>query len=58
MTDFGRKDPIQALRWLTVGVGVDRAIGAIGVDAGYSHDIVTPTPHQEGTSWSLDNAPA
>ena len=50
--DFEREDPVQALRWLTAGIGVDRAIDAVGVDAEHSHGTATPAPRQEGTSWS------
>ncbi|HHK4206349.1 TPA: zinc-dependent alcohol dehydrogenase [Pseudomonas aeruginosa] len=56
--DFEREDPVQALRWLTAGIGVDRAIDAVGVDAEHSHGTATPAPRQEGTSWSPGNAPA
>jgi len=31
--DMGREDPVQAIRRLTGGIGVDRAIDAVGVDA-------------------------
>ncbi|MCU0570101.1 MAG: glutathione-dependent formaldehyde dehydrogenase [Oculatellaceae cyanobacterium Prado106] len=31
--DFNREDPIEAIRSLTGGIGVDRAIDAVGVDA-------------------------
>jgi len=31
--DFSREDPVQAIRELTGGTGVDRAIDAVGVDA-------------------------
>ncbi|OKO08067.1 hypothetical protein AM482_004180 [Pseudomonas aeruginosa] len=55
--DFEREDPVQALRWLTAGIGVDRAIDAVGVDAEHSHGTATPAPRQEGTSWSPGNAP-
>ncbi|WP_204985633.1 zinc-binding dehydrogenase, partial [Escherichia coli] len=30
--DFDREDPVQTLRRLTNGIGVDRAIDAVGVD--------------------------
>lgn len=31
--DFNREDPVEVLRALTSGIGVDRAIDAVGVDA-------------------------
>lgn len=57
--DFEREDPVQALLWLTDGIGVDRAIDAVGVDAERSHGEVTPAPgagHE--TPWTPGNAPA
>jgi threonine dehydrogenase-like Zn-dependent dehydrogenase len=35
--DFGREDPIEVLKGLTGGVGVDRVIDAVGVDAQRPH---------------------
>ena len=35
--DFGREDPVEALRSLTSGIGVDRVIDAVGVDAQRPH---------------------
>ena len=35
--DFGREDPIEAIMHLTRGIGVDRAIDAVGVDAQRPH---------------------
>ncbi|GAB3486163.1 zinc-dependent alcohol dehydrogenase [Azotobacter salinestris] len=35
--DFNREDPVQTLRRLTDGIGVDRAIDAVGVDAEHEH---------------------
>ena len=31
--DFNNEDPVEAIRELTAGIGVDRAIDAVGVDA-------------------------
>lgn len=36
--DFNAEDPIEALRRLTGGIGVDRVIDAVGVDANHPHD--------------------
>src|SRR5207247_1002360 len=36
--DFNAEDPVEALRELTGGIGVDRAIDAVGVDAARPHD--------------------
>lgn len=35
--DFYREDPLEAIRRLTGGVGIDRAIDAVGVDAVHPH---------------------
>ncbi|APR84389.1 Threonine dehydrogenase [Minicystis rosea] len=35
--DFDKEDPVAALRRLTQGIGVDRAIDAVGVDANKAH---------------------
>ncbi len=35
--DFEREDPVQVIRDLTGGIGVDRAIDAVGVDANRAH---------------------
>jgi threonine dehydrogenase-like Zn-dependent dehydrogenase len=37
VVDFEREDPIQVVRDLTGGIGVDRAIDAVGVDASRPH---------------------
>ncbi|MCP8466259.1 glutathione-dependent formaldehyde dehydrogenase [Pseudomonas sp. ZM23] len=57
--DFEREDPVQALLWLTDGIGVDRAIDAVGVDAEHSQGGVTVAPAQEHKpEWVPGNAPA
>lgn len=35
--DYEKEDPVEALRRLTGGIGVDRAIDAVGVDANKAH---------------------
>jgi threonine dehydrogenase-like Zn-dependent dehydrogenase len=35
--DFEQEDPVETLRRLTGGIGVDRAIDAVGVDAMHAH---------------------
>ncbi len=35
--DFNEEDPVEAIRRLTGGIGVDRAIDAVGVDATRAH---------------------
>lgn len=36
--DYECEDPVEAIRRLTGGIGVDRAIDAVGVDANHAHD--------------------
>src|SRR5206468_6920806 len=36
--DYEEDDPVETLRELTGGIGVDRAIDAVGVDANRAHD--------------------
>lgn len=35
--DFEQEDPVEAIRRLTGGIGVDRAIDAVGIDANHAH---------------------
>jgi threonine dehydrogenase-like Zn-dependent dehydrogenase len=44
--DFTADDPIDAIRELTGGVGPDRAIDAVGVDAEHAHSPRTETPDE------------
>jgi threonine dehydrogenase-like Zn-dependent dehydrogenase len=36
--DYEEDDPVEVLREMTGGIGVDRAIDAVGVDANHAHD--------------------
>jgi threonine dehydrogenase-like Zn-dependent dehydrogenase len=36
--NFEKEDPVETLRKLTNGIGVDRAIDAVGVDANHAHE--------------------
>jgi threonine dehydrogenase-like Zn-dependent dehydrogenase len=36
--NFEKEDPVETLRRLTNGIGVDRAIDAVGVDANHAHE--------------------
>jgi threonine dehydrogenase-like Zn-dependent dehydrogenase len=42
--DFDREDPVATLKELTLGIGVDRAIDAVGVDANCAH--AGPAAHE------------
>ncbi len=37
VVDFNREDPVKSIRQLTGGIGVDRAIDAVGIDATAPH---------------------
>jgi threonine dehydrogenase-like Zn-dependent dehydrogenase len=45
--DFTAEDPIDAIRELTGGVGPDRAIDAVGIDAEHPHSERTETPDEQ-----------
>ena len=54
--NFDREDPVETLRRLTNGIGVDRAIDAVGVDAqcpAHGHSPRQP----EGHEWQPGDAP-
>jgi len=70
---FEEEDPVATLLRLTAGIGVDRAIDAVGVDAEHAIgctgqcDIehfkqevaeVVPHPHPDGANWQPGNAPS
>lgn len=71
--DFNREDPVETLLRLTAGIGVDRAIDAVGVDAEHAfhnHDpekqerfareveTLVPHPHPHGRNWQPGDAPS
>jgi len=72
--DFNREDPIETLRRLTAGIGVDRAIDAVGVDAEHAFlhgqqpeeekrfaqevEALVPHPHPHGRNWQPGDAPS
>lgn len=66
--DFDREDPVQVLRRLTDGIGVDRAIDAVGVDAEHGCASgsaqrqemaeLTPRTHPDGANWHPGDAPS
>ncbi len=62
--DFVHEDPVEAVRDLTGGIGVDRAIDAVGVDAVSAHDgrpedvkQVAPESYPSRGNWQPGNAP-
>lgn len=67
--DFGREDPVEVLRELTGGIGPDRVIDAVGVEAErpagdgagesrYTEELDEIAPERaEGEHWQPGNAP-
>jgi threonine dehydrogenase-like Zn-dependent dehydrogenase len=70
IVDFSKEDPVAVIRRLTGGIGVDRAIDAVGVDAvtpkEYAAEPSVPTPHADtklpeqaaAAGWHPGDAPA
>jgi threonine dehydrogenase-like Zn-dependent dehydrogenase len=54
--DFNREDPIEAVRDLTGGIGVDRVIDAVGVDA--QRPTSGPAVDQDGEQFDREQAEA
>ena len=72
--DFNAEDPIKAIKELTSGIGVDRVIDAVGVDANRPHsgpaakpvakkhakekDKIAPEANPQGGNWEPGDAPS
>ncbi len=60
--DFNREDPIATLQRLTDGIGVDRAIDAVGIDAEHGCCGKQPTGHapapNDNAQWQPGDAPS
>ena len=72
--DFNAEDPIQAIKELTLGIGVDRVIDAVGIDANRPHsgpaaksaakkhawekEKVAPQASPENGNWEPGDAPS
>jgi len=70
--DFNHEDVVDAIRRLTGGIGVDRAIDAVGVDAMAPHDAgrkekkrfkeelaeIAPKTHPVGDNWNPGDGPS
>lgn len=59
--DFNREDPVETIKRLTGGIGVDRVIDAVGVDA--EHGCCSGKPaegasNQENGQWRPGDAPS
>jgi threonine dehydrogenase-like Zn-dependent dehydrogenase len=72
--DFNAEDPIKAIKELTSGIGVDRVIDAVGVDANRPHsgpaakraakkhakgkERIAPDANPQGGNWEPGDAPS
>ena len=58
--DFSREDPVETLKRLTSGVGVDRVIDAVGVDAEHGCGCSAPAGKDAGEDklWQPGDAPS
>ena len=59
--DFNREDPVETLKRLTAGIGVDRAIDAVGIDA--EHGCCGGKPADgaqsgQGAQWQPGDGPS
>lgn len=57
--NYEQEDPVEALRRLTGGIGADRAIDAVGIDAKHAHhgDAAEPSDIQTQEQEAQENAP-
>lgn len=68
--DFSREDPVETIKRLTGGIGVDSVIDAVGVDAEAPHGgpaeaskaagsakDASPTAREDGDAWRAGDAP-
>ncbi|MGE7136617.1 zinc-dependent alcohol dehydrogenase [Luteibacter sp. NPDC031894] len=68
--DFSREDPVESVKKLTGGIGVDSVIDAVGVDAEHAHGgpaagnpapgtakDASPEAREEGANWKAGDAP-
>jgi threonine dehydrogenase-like Zn-dependent dehydrogenase len=62
--DFASEDPVGVIRELTGGIGVDRSIDAVGVDAvapngGHPDEVrqIAPQTNPQGSNWHPGNSP-
>jgi threonine dehydrogenase-like Zn-dependent dehydrogenase len=70
VVDFSREDPVETLKKLTGGIGVDAVIDAVGVDAQHAHSgpaakqpapgeakDASPEARDEGEQWRAGDGP-
>jgi threonine dehydrogenase-like Zn-dependent dehydrogenase len=70
VVDFEQEDPVATIKELTLGIGVDRAIDAVGVDANCAHHgpaaksskaqvaSAAPPTKPRGANWQPGDCPA
>ncbi len=73
VVDFDREDPVETIRRLTDGIGTDRVVDAVGVDACHAHggpaaDTADPqrneqeleevAQHHLAANWNVGDAPS
>jgi threonine dehydrogenase-like Zn-dependent dehydrogenase len=68
--DFEKEDPVATIKELTLGIGIDRAIDAVGVDAMCAHhgpaaksskanaETIAPKTNPQGDNWHPGDCPA
>ncbi len=58
--DFNAEDPVKAIQEMTGGIGVDRCIDAVGVDANQQVEgkMVAPKTSPVGGNWEPGDAPS
>ncbi len=52
--DFSKEDPVQTIRDLTKGIGVDAVIDAVGIDAERMHDGKRERAGAQSLQWGVD----
>ena len=57
IVDFDRDDPVETILAMTGGIGVDRAIDAVGVDAEHPHSHAGADDGDGGHDWEAGDAP-
>lgn len=70
--NFEQENPVESLLRMTSGIGVDRAIDAVGIDAEHAHDCskeqlklfkqevaqIAPKTNPDGDNWKPGDAPS
>lgn len=56
VVNFEREDPVQAIADLTGGIGVDRAIDAVGIDAEHAHAGPAKSPREHKREFAAERS--